>query len=68
MESSAEKLSAEEVTAAECLAAEGLGMEVLDEEVHKVLENFIEKKSKDVYLYGISRYVVWLHGNKATLL
>ncbi|KAE9111968.1 hypothetical protein PF006_g20086, partial [Phytophthora fragariae] len=56
MESSAEKLSAEEVT-----AAEGLGMEVLDEEVHKVLENFIEKKSKDVYLYGISRYVVWLH-------
>ncbi|KAE9032479.1 hypothetical protein PR002_g9158, partial [Phytophthora rubi] len=49
MESSAEKLSAEEVTAAECLAAEGLGMEVLDEEVHKVLENFIEKKSKDVY-------------------
>jgi hypothetical protein len=33
-----------------------------------VLDNFIEKKSKDVYLYGISPYVVWLHGNKAALL
>ncbi|KAG7399479.1 hypothetical protein PHYBOEH_008851 [Phytophthora boehmeriae] len=40
----------------------------LDHEVGFVRDNTIGQKSKDVYMCGITRFVVWLHEHQAGLL
>ncbi|ETM56928.1 hypothetical protein L914_00178 [Phytophthora nicotianae] len=39
-------------------------MEELNDEVQMVRNNTVNAKSKTVYLYGIIKYVLWLHDLK----
>ncbi|KAF1777862.1 hypothetical protein GQ600_25081 [Phytophthora cactorum] len=43
-------------------------MEELNEQVQIVRSNTVNPKSKSVYLYGIVKYILWLHANKPDIV
>ncbi|KAG3125449.1 hypothetical protein PI126_g22758 [Phytophthora idaei] len=43
-------------------------MEELNEQVQIVRSNTVNSKSKSVYLYGIVKYILWLHANKPDIV
>ncbi|KAG3164987.1 hypothetical protein PC128_g20024 [Phytophthora cactorum] len=40
----------------------------LNEQVQIVRSNTVNSKSKSVYLYGIVKYILWLHANKPDIV
>ncbi|KAG6947583.1 hypothetical protein JG687_00016006, partial [Phytophthora cactorum] len=43
-------------------------MEELNEQVQIVRSNTVNSKSKGVYLYGIVKYILWLHANNPDIV
>ncbi|KAF1791913.1 hypothetical protein GQ600_1676 [Phytophthora cactorum] len=43
-------------------------MEELNEQLQIVRSNTVNSKSKSVYLYGIVKYILWLHATKPDIL
>ncbi|KAG3057888.1 hypothetical protein PI124_g22321 [Phytophthora idaei] len=43
-------------------------MEELNEQVQIVRSNTVNSKFKSVYLYGIVKYILWLHANKPDIV
>ncbi|ETK96974.1 hypothetical protein F441_00451 [Phytophthora nicotianae CJ01A1] len=39
-------------------------MDRLVDEVEEIRGNVVNKKSKEVYAYGIVKFIVWLHANQ----